>query len=60
MFLARYLDSFTIEMNEFVEAVRQDKTPPVTGIDGRIPVVIALAATKSLLENRPVKLSEIA
>ncbi len=58
-FLERYMDSFTIELKEFVEAVLQDKTTPVTGIDGRIPVVIGLAATKSLRENRPVKLSEI-
>jgi hypothetical protein len=31
----------------------------VTGIDGRIPVVMALAARKSYDEGRPVKLAEI-
>jgi len=31
----------------------------VTGIDGRIPVVMALAAKKSYEEHRPVKLKEI-
>jgi hypothetical protein len=31
----------------------------VTGIDGRIPVVMAYAAKKSLEENRPVKLTEV-
>jgi myo-inositol 2-dehydrogenase/D-chiro-inositol 1-dehydrogenase len=35
------------------------ETPSVTGIDGRIPVVMGLAAWKSYRENRPVKLSEI-
>ena len=40
-------------------AVQNDTTPPVGGADGRIPVVIGMAAKKSYLENRPVKLSEI-
>jgi hypothetical protein len=31
---------------------------PVTGIDGRIPVVMGLAAWKSYRENLPVKLSK--
>ena len=58
-FLERYNDAFVTEMRAFVEAVQQDKTPPVTGIDGRIPVVMGLAAWKSYRENRPVKLTEI-
>jgi myo-inositol 2-dehydrogenase / D-chiro-inositol 1-dehydrogenase len=58
-FLERYMESFIAEMREFVQAVRQGETPPVTGQDGRIPVVIALAATRSMRENRPVKLGEI-
>jgi myo-inositol 2-dehydrogenase/D-chiro-inositol 1-dehydrogenase len=39
--------------------VLNDKPSPVTGKDGRAPVVIAMAATKSAKENRPVKLSEV-
>jgi len=58
-FLERYMDSFIAELHEFVEAVRQDKQPPVTGKDGRVPVVMAMAATRSACEGRPVKLSEI-
>jgi myo-inositol 2-dehydrogenase/D-chiro-inositol 1-dehydrogenase len=58
-FLERYIDSFITEMHEFVESIQNDTTPPVTGIDGRIPVVIGMAAWKSYKENRPVKLSEI-
>lgn len=58
-FLERYTESFIVEMKEFVEAVLEDKTPPVTGSDGRVPVVIGLAAKKSLAEHRPVKLSQI-
>lgn len=58
-FLERYMASFETEMRAFVEAIQQDKTPPVTGLDGRIPVVMGLAAWQSYREHRPVKLSEI-
>jgi len=58
-FLERYSEAFVTEMKAFVEAIQQDKTPPVTGSDGRIPVVMGLAAWKSYRENRPVKLTEI-
>jgi myo-inositol 2-dehydrogenase/D-chiro-inositol 1-dehydrogenase len=39
--------------------VLQGKPTPVTGIDGRIPVAMALAARKSYDEHRPVKLAEV-
>jgi myo-inositol 2-dehydrogenase/D-chiro-inositol 1-dehydrogenase len=37
----------------------EDKPVPVNGKDGRIPVVMGLAARKSYDENRPVRLDEI-
>ena len=58
-FLERYAQSFVTELRGFVDAVRQDEEPPVTGRDGRAPVVIALAALKSLQEGRAVRLNEI-
>ena len=58
-FLERYSESFVAEMRAFVKSILEDSQPPVTGIDGRIPVVIGMAAKKSYLEHRPVKLSEI-
>lgn len=58
-FIERYTDSYVAEMKAFMECIQQDKTPPVTGIDGRVPVVMGYAAKKSYEENRPVKLSEI-
>ncbi len=58
-FLERYSESFVAEMRAFVKSIREDCPPPVTGIDGRIPVVIGMAARKSYLEHRPVKISEI-
>jgi myo-inositol 2-dehydrogenase / D-chiro-inositol 1-dehydrogenase len=58
-FLERYNDSYIIEMQAFVSAVEKGQPTPVTGLDGRAPVVIGLAATLSLQKNRPVKISEI-
>lgn len=58
-FVERYTEAYVEEMRAFVRAVLEDKTPPVTGTDARIPVVIGYAAKKSAEENRPVRLSEI-
>jgi myo-inositol 2-dehydrogenase/D-chiro-inositol 1-dehydrogenase len=58
-FLERYTDSYINEMKAFIHAVEKDETPPVVGLDGRIPVVIGLAAWQSVREGRPVKVSEI-
>jgi myo-inositol 2-dehydrogenase/D-chiro-inositol 1-dehydrogenase len=58
-FLDRYSSSFTLEMMAFSDAIRNDTPPPVTGYDGRAPIVIALAAQRSLREHRPVRLSEV-
>jgi myo-inositol 2-dehydrogenase / D-chiro-inositol 1-dehydrogenase len=58
-FMDRYTESFVNELRAFVEAVLEDKPTPVTGIDGRIPVVMALAARRSYDERRPVKLAEV-
>ncbi len=58
-FMDRYLASYQAELAAFVKCL-QDGTPsPVSGRDGRAPVVIAQAAITSLREHRPVRLSEI-
>jgi myo-inositol 2-dehydrogenase / D-chiro-inositol 1-dehydrogenase len=59
-FMDRYTESFRTEVRRFIESVVADKPTAVTGLDGRIPVVMALAARRSFDERRPVKLSEIA
>ena len=59
LFLERYSEAYALEMRAFVEAVLQDQTPLVTGTEGLQAVVMGLAATRSLHEGRPVKLSEI-
>ncbi len=59
-FLERYKASYIEELKAFVDAVINDKKPPITGIDGLQPVLIGTAALQSLKENRPVKIKEIA
>jgi myo-inositol 2-dehydrogenase/D-chiro-inositol 1-dehydrogenase len=58
-FMERYTESFTSELRSFVAAVREKRTTAVTGIDGRIPVVMALAARKSYDERRCVRMDEV-
>jgi len=58
-FMDRYIESYAIEMEAFINAVVNDKEVPVSGKDGLMSVAIALAARKSVAENRPVKLREI-
>lgn len=55
----RYTRAFVDEMHAFADAVIHDKVPPVTGLDGLYPVLMAAAANKSIQEGRPVKISEV-
>ncbi len=56
-FLDRYQESYVREMQDFVDCVLNDRTPPVTGNDGLAPVRIGLAAKQSLEQSRPVGIS---
>lgn len=58
-FMDRYTECYVTEFREFIDCVLNDKTPPVTGKDGRLAVAIGHAVIKSWKENRPVRLSEI-
>lgn len=58
-FLERYQMSYVEELKAFVDAVINDKEPQVTGNDGLQPVLIGLAALKSLREKRAVKIEEV-
>ena len=58
-FLERYMQSFTEEVCQFVDAIENDKETPVGIHAGMQSVKIGLAAKKSVQEHRPVKLSEI-
>lgn len=54
-FLERYMDSFRQELKDFFDALLNNKETPVSGIDGLKPVMIGIAAKKSLEEGRAVK-----
>jgi myo-inositol 2-dehydrogenase/D-chiro-inositol 1-dehydrogenase len=58
-FLERYMQAYQDEIISFVKAIEEDKPTEVGVFDGLQPVRMAVAAKKSLIENRVVKLSEI-
>lgn len=58
-FLERYMGAYVAEITEFVDAIVNGKKVSVGIEDGLQSVLIGLAAKKSLMENRPVKVSEI-
>jgi myo-inositol 2-dehydrogenase / D-chiro-inositol 1-dehydrogenase len=58
-FIERYIPSYLGEWAAFVAAVETGEPPPVTGFDGRAPLVIGLAAWRSVREHRPVAISEM-
>ena len=58
-FLDRYLPSYRLEWAAFVDLVRTGGESPVGTVDGRAPVAIGMAATRSMREGRPVRISEI-
>jgi myo-inositol 2-dehydrogenase/D-chiro-inositol 1-dehydrogenase len=58
-FLERYRQAFIDEMKAFFGALVEGRPTPVTGVDGLKPILIGLAAKRSLAERRPVLVSEI-
>jgi myo-inositol 2-dehydrogenase/D-chiro-inositol 1-dehydrogenase len=58
-FLERYKQAFVDEMAGFVDSIQNNKPVAVTGEDGLANMYAALAALKSLKENRPVTIEEI-
>lgn len=58
-FMDRYTASYRSEMRFFIDALIHGTPLPATGQDGLQATLIAVAAKKSVEENRPVKISEI-
>ncbi len=58
-FMQRYAPCYIEEVRRFIESVAEDKPVAINGNDARMANVLAMAAQKSILEKRPVKISEI-
>ncbi len=58
-FLERYMQSFAKEVNCFIEAIENNTDTPLGVLDGLKPVLMGIAAKKSVKEHRPVRISEI-
>ena len=50
------LEAYAVQGKEFLNSIREDRQPSVTGEDGRAAVEIALAAYESAAQNRTVLL----
>ncbi len=58
-YLERYVPSYVREWEAFRGALGSGEPPPVTVDDARAPLVIGLAAWRSLREHRPVAVAEV-
>lgn len=58
-FLERYMAAYAKEMSCFIDAIENGTDTPLGVEDGLKPVLMGLAAKKSMEEHRPVKISEI-
>lgn len=58
-FLERYMAAYAKEIKCFIDAIENDTETPLGVMDGLEPVLMGLAAKKSLEEHRPVRLSEV-
>lgn len=58
-FLERYMDAYGREVSEFVDAIVHDTPTPLGVEDGLKPVLMGIAAKKSLDEHRPVRIEEV-
>ncbi|MCP4959096.1 MAG: inositol 2-dehydrogenase, partial [Actinomycetia bacterium] len=58
-FLDRYIPSYLAEWSSFRAMVREGAASPVGLDDGRAPLIIGMAAKRSISEQRPVRTEEI-
>ncbi len=52
------VDGVATEITEFVESISENRTPNITGEDGRMAVEMALAVERSVQEGRPIPIGE--
>ncbi|MBW7959519.1 MAG: Gfo/Idh/MocA family oxidoreductase [Candidatus Promineofilum sp.] len=55
----RFRWGYIQELEHFIECIQTERSPKVTGVDGRWAVAMVLAGTRSFLEERPVYLQEV-
>ncbi len=58
-FLERYKDAFIEELKSFFKSIEENTPVAVSGEDGLIPVLIGLAAKRSIELHKPVMVEEI-
>lgn len=58
-FMDRYKEAYFLEMEAFIKAIQTNKPVPVGAKDALLSTAIAIAAKRSMEENRPVQLKEI-
>lgn len=58
-FMERFAIAYADQVRAFVRCLVENTPTPVTGEDARAATAIGIAATRSLDEGRPVKLSEV-
>jgi myo-inositol 2-dehydrogenase/D-chiro-inositol 1-dehydrogenase len=58
-YLERYTPSYVREWEAFATCVMAGISPPVTAADARAPLVIGLAAWRSVREQRPVRVADV-
>ncbi len=57
-FLERYREAYFIEMKEFISCIKEDREPLVSGLDGKISVLMGYAAKESLNKGGFVKVTK--
>ncbi len=57
-FLERYNESYIDEMKHFIQCVKEDKEPSVSGFDGKMAVVMGYAAKESLLRREFINIAD--
>jgi myo-inositol 2-dehydrogenase/D-chiro-inositol 1-dehydrogenase len=53
------MGSYQAEVREFIDCIVNDTEPRVGIEDGLVSIKLALACSKSLKENRPVRVDEM-
>ncbi|MBR2258896.1 MAG: Gfo/Idh/MocA family oxidoreductase [Blautia sp.] len=54
-----FADAYIAEANAFADCIILDEEPPVSGHDGKMALMLVKAGLKSILEKRPVQISEV-